>query len=97
MSSKSISVTDMTIRNPTNINAGAVANPGIAVNTGAKKIARRNRKPVTIDERPVLAPAPTPAELSTYVVVVDVPNIAPIKVAIASANNANLILGSFSF
>ena len=36
-----------------------------AVNIGANKIAIRNKKPVTTDARPVLAPAPTPAELST--------------------------------
>ena len=50
------------------MSAGAVANPGIAVKIGAKKIASRNKKPVTTDARPVLAPAPTPAELSTNVV-----------------------------
>ena len=84
-----------TIRNPTKINAGAVANPGIAVKIGAKKIASRNKKPVTTDARPVLAPAPTPAELSTNVVVVDVPKIAPAEVATASARSACLTFGSF--
>ena len=85
-----------TIKNPTKINAGAVANPGIAVKIGAKKIARRNKKPVTTDASPVLAPSPTPAELSTNVVVVEVPKIAPTEVATASASSAGLILGSFS-
>ena len=48
------------------------------------------------EESPVRAPAPTPAELSTNVVVVEVPNTAPAVVAIASASSAGLILGSFS-
>ena len=66
---KSILTIADTIRNPTKINAGAVANPGIAVKIGANKIAIRNMNPVTTDAKPVLAPAPTPAELSTKVVV----------------------------
>ena len=70
-SSKSTFTIADTIRNPTKISAGAVAKPGIAVKIGAKKIASRNNNPVTMDARPVLAPAPTPAELSTNVVVVD--------------------------
>ena len=85
-----------TIRNPTKISAGAVANPGIAVNIGAKKIATKNKRPVATEASPVLAPAPTPAELSTKVVVVEVPRIAPALVAMASAKRAGLILGSFS-
>ena len=92
---KSILTIADTIRNPTKINAGAVANPGIAVKIGANKIAIRNMNPVTTDAKPVLAPAPTPAELSTKVVVVEVPRTAPADVAIASANNAFLTLGSF--
>lgn len=56
---------------------GAVAKPGTAVNTGAKKIANKNMIAVTADARPVRPPAPTPAELSTYVVVVEVPITAP--------------------
>ena len=63
--------------------------------SGAKKIASRNNNPVTMDARPVLAPAPTPAELSTNVVVVDVPRIAPAEVAIASAISACFTFGSF--
>lgn len=73
---KSISTTADTIRNPTKIRAGAVANPGIVVNTGARKIETRKRNPVTTDESPVLPPSATPAELSTNVVVVDVPSTA---------------------
>ena len=56
-SSKSIWVTAVIIRKPTNNNAGAVANPGMAVKIGAKKIASRNRKPVTTEARPVLPPS----------------------------------------
>ena len=93
---KSISTTADIIRNPTNIRAGAVANAGIAVNIGANRIDIRKRKPVTTEARPVLAPTPTPAELSTNVVVVEVPNTAPTDVAMASARRACLILGSFS-
>ena len=92
---KSISATALTIKNPTKIKAGAVANPGIATKTGDKKIAIKNRKPVTTDARPVLAPSATPEELSTNVVVVEVPSTAPAEVAIASASNACLIFGSF--
>ena len=59
-------------------------------------MASRNKHPVTTEARPVLAPSPTPAELSTKVVVVEVPKIAPTEVAIASASRAGLIRGSFS-
>ena len=84
------------MKNPTKNSDGAGAKPKIAVKIGAKKIASRNKNPVTTDAKPVLAPSPTPAELSTKVVVVDVPKTAPTEVAIASANNAGLILGNFS-
>ena len=95
ISLKLISTTALTIKNPTKISAGAVANPGIVVNTGAKKIETKNNNPVTIDESPVLPPSDTPAELSTNVVVVEVPRTAPAEVAIASARRACLIRGSF--
>ena len=45
--------------------------------------------------RPVLPPSDTPEALSTKVVVVDVPSIAPTLVPTASAISAPLILGSF--
>ena len=60
---KSISVTAETIRKPTNTRAGAIAKPGMAINTGDRNIATRKRRPVTIDERPVLPPSATPDEL----------------------------------
>ena len=62
-SSKSTFTMADNIRNPTKIRAGAVANPGTAVKIGAKKMATRNRSPVTIEASPVLAPAPTPPEV----------------------------------
>ena len=43
-SSKSISVTAITIKNPTKISAGAVAKPGMAMNTGDKKMDTRNTR-----------------------------------------------------
>ena len=62
---KSISTTALIMRKPTNISAGAVANPGIVVNTGANTIATRKRRPVTTEESPVLPHSATPDELST--------------------------------
>ena len=43
-SSKSIFTIADIIRKPTKISAGAVANPGIALKIGAKKIEIRNKK-----------------------------------------------------
>src|SRR5574344_980296 len=54
----------------------------------AKNALNMKQIEVTTEVRPVLPPAPIPAADSTYVVVFDVPNIAPIDVAVASANNA---------
>ena len=85
----------MIIKKPTKINAGAVAKLGIAIKIGLNTIETKNSNAVTTDARPVLAPSETPEELSTKVVVVDVPKIAPTEVAIESANKAGLILGSF--
>ncbi len=64
-SEKSIFLTDSIIKNPTIIKAGAVAQPGIAINNGDKNIASKNNIPVTTAASPVLAPDATPAELST--------------------------------
>lgn len=89
-----MSTTAEIIKKPTNRRAGAVANPGMAMKIGDKKIATRNNKPVTMEERPVLPPSATPAELSTKVVVVEVPSTAPALVAIASAKRASLMRGS---
>ena len=64
-SPKSIFTICETIRNPTMMSAGAVANAGIAVNTGAKKIARRNSAAVTYELSPVRPPTETPVADST--------------------------------
>ena len=91
---KSILVTDVSIRNPTMIRAGAVANDGMA-----RKIGDRNRDSpkkiaATTDVRPVLPPSATPEALSTKVVTVEVPHIAPTVVPTASERRAPLMFGS---
>ena len=87
-------VTVDTIRKPTKIRAGAVAKLGIEQKIGDSTTEIRNKNPVTTEERPVLAPAATPEELSTNVVVVEVPSTAPAVVATASASSASLMRGS---
>ena len=77
------------------INAGAVANDGIARKIGDRNNARPKRIAVVTAVRPVLPPSDTPEALSTNVVVVDVPRTAPAVVASASARSAPLIFGSF--
>ena len=64
-SAKSISFTADTIKSPTNIKAGAVANPGIARNTGERGNATMNISPVTTAVRPLRPPTATPALDST--------------------------------
>ena len=76
------------IKNPTYIKAGAVAQAGIAINIGEKNIASRKRTPVVIAVYPVLPPARTPVDDSTYVVTVETPSKAPIVVAIESERRA---------
>ena len=95
--SKVRSVTVSNIKNPTKINAGAVAKDGMEVNNGENKVASRNKTPVVHAVSPVRPPTATPEEDSTKVVVVEVPRIAPAEVAMASDNNAGLIFGSFPF
>ena len=56
---------DVSIKRPTKIIAGAVANEGIARNIGDKTSERRNKTAVTTEVRPVLPPAETPALDST--------------------------------
>ena len=70
-------VTVDTIRKPTKIRAGAVAKLGIEQKIGDSTTEIKNKNPVTTEEKPVLAPAATPEELSTNVVVVEVPSTAP--------------------
>ena len=95
ISSNEIEETDFIIKNPTKINAGAVAALGIRANNGVKKRASKNKTAVTTEERPVRAPAATPDEDSTKDVTVDVPRQAPATVPIESASKAPLALGIF--
>ena len=91
------STTASNIRKPTKISAGAVAKDGMEVNNGENKVARRNNKPVVSAVRPVRPPTATPAEDSTKVVVVEVPNNAPAEVATASDNSTGLMRGRRPF
>lgn len=59
------------------ISAGAVANDGIAVKSGANNVEIRNKNPETTAVKPVRPPAATPEEDSTNVVTVEVPRTAP--------------------
>ena len=92
---KSIDVTDFIIRKPTKINAGAVAAAGISPNKGVKNNDKINNSAVTTEVSPVRPPTPTPDELSTKLVTVDVPKHAPATVPTASAKRASFALGIF--
>ncbi len=87
-SSQLILVNDDIIITPTIIKTGDVAADGTIPAIGAINIQAMNNNAVTTLVKPVRPPAPIPAALSTYVVVFDVPKIAPTDVAIASANKA---------
>ena len=76
------------------ISAGAVAKDGMARKIGDRKRDRPKRIAVVRAVRPVRPPSETPEALSTKVVVVDVPRMAPKVVPTASAIRAPLILGS---
>ena len=76
------------ISRPTRTNTGAVAAAGIDRKSGDKKSVTAKQQATTKAVRPERPPCATPEALSTYVVVVDVPSIAPAVVAIASAINA---------
>ena len=78
-------VTLLSIYNPTITKAGAVAKDGIARKIGDKNRDNPKRIAVVTAVRPVLPPSDTPEALSTKVVVVEVPRIAPKVVATASA------------
>ena len=62
--------------------------------TGERNIAMKNIAAVAIEERPVRPPSATPAEDSTNVVTVEVPQAAPTQVAQASASMARSMLGT---
>ena len=94
---KSISVAAPSIKNPTIIRAGAVAAGGISKNTGENKRAIKKNTPVVRAVRPVFPPAATPEELSTKLVTVEVPNMAPKIVPTASANKACFTRGMVPF
>ena len=70
----------LSIRTPTNMSAGAVAQPGTILAKGLRKRATKKQADVTRLARPVLAPAATPEADSTNVVHVDVPRTAPATV-----------------
>ena len=94
-SSRSISLIGDIMKSPTIINAEAVAAPGINTKNGDRNKARPNITAVDKAVKPVRPPAATPDALSTYVVTVDVPNIAPTVVPIASAKSACFAFGIF--
>ena len=73
---KSILVTDVSIRNPTMIRAGAVAKDGIARKIGDNSSDNPKRMAATREVSPVRPPSATPEALSTKVVTVEVPHIA---------------------
>src|SRR5665811_867234 len=58
----------LTISTPTTINAGAVADAGMAFTSATKGNASRNRTPVVTETSPDLPPTPTPADDSMYTV-----------------------------
>src|SRR5690554_6468087 len=91
-SSHLISLKEESIMIPTIISAGAVAAEGTALISGAKKALKAKQIATTTLVSPVRPPAPIPAALSTNVVVLEVPKIAPIEVAVASAKRALSIL-----
>ena len=61
------------------------------------KIDRRNNTPAVTAVNPVLPPTPTPLELSTKEVTVEVPKTAPATVPIESATNACSAFSSSPF
>ena len=70
----------LSIKTPTKINAGAVAQEGTMLARGVRKRHARKQSEVTRLARPVLAPAATPEALSTKVVQVEVPRTEPATV-----------------
>ena len=94
---KSIFVTLPIIRTPTYTSAAAVAHVGIRNAIGERNIATKKQIATIRDVRPVLPPSATPADDSTNVVTVEVPQTAPTTVAVASAKRAFFISGSLPF
>ena len=71
-----------------------MAQEGISAATGAKNIAIKNITAQDTDVSPVRPPSATPAEDSTNVVTVEVPQTAPAQVAMASASIAFSMRGT---
>lgn len=90
----SISLTPPIISIPTYTRDAAVAQLGTRDAMGARNMAIKNIAAVNTEERPVRPPSAMPAEDSTKVVTVDVPQTAPKQVAAASASMALSILGT---
>ena len=84
----SISLKEDVIITPTATRAGAVAAKGTALTNVARKADIAKQIATTTEVSPVRPPAPIPEALSTKVVVLEVPNNAPMEVAVASANSA---------
>ena len=70
------------------IKTGAVAKAGTSKKTGAKNKDNKKSPAVTKVVIPVLPPTTTPAALSAYVLIVDVPSTAPIVVPTANTKKA---------
>lgn len=85
-SSQSTLMTEPIMRTPTQMRAVAVAQRGMSWAMGERNMAIIKHMPVTSEVKPVLPPATTPDEDSTKVVTVEVPAMAPVQVAIASAS-----------
>src|SRR5690606_22385471 len=92
-SSQFTSASARDITTATNRSAAAVAYCGIQPASGEKNSASRKQIAVTTEARPVRPPAVTPAALSIYEVVLDVPSSEPMVVAEESAINACLRRG----
>lgn len=97
ISSKLISTTVDSMKSPTVTRAADVAAGGIIENTGKKNAAITKHPAVARAVRPVLPPSATPDELSTKVVIVDVPSRAPTVVPTASLIRALLASGRLPF
>src|SRR5690606_28336892 len=91
---QSTSPSPRAINTPTMISAGAVTAGVTTPSSGEKNRASRNSTDVATDVNPVRPPAATPADDSTYAVVVDVPSTAPPIAATGSDTNAARALGS---
>src|SRR5690625_6033834 len=83
------------MKQPTIIKIGAViaGKSAVAWTTGKKNIDKPNNIATTTEVNPVLPPAATPEDDSTYAVAGLVSNIEPTVIAVASANKAGFTSG----